>query len=241
MTDPLPDATLRDLGEHLHVPPPPEPSALTAAVLARLDDPAGARPSPLLRLAAAAMALLVALGVAMAVSPQVRAAVLEFLRVGGVELNERPAPRLPPVPAPLPGERTVSLDLARAEVGFPLRIPAGLGDPKAVHLAGGDPPRVVTLIYEGVRVDQFDGGLDPMFRKFLSVEDAESITVDGAHGVWLPGPHPVFYLDRDGQSHEQSARLSGSTLVWEHAGVTHRVEGELTRQQAIAIAESLGD
>lgn len=239
MTDPVTEDILRDLGEHLHVPAGPDPDALALAVLGRLDE-VPRRPLVVTRLVAAVLALLITLGVAMAVSPRVRASVLEFLRVGGVELNQAPAPPLPSGPEPLPQQRTVSLDLARDQVGFPLRVPAALGDPDAVQLAG-EPTRVVSLIYAGVRVDQFAGGLDPMFRKFLGDDDAEPTTVDGSPAVWLPDPHPVFYLDRDGVSHQQSARLSGSTLVWERDDLTYRVEGELTREQAVAIGESLED
>ncbi|GAB3448371.1 hypothetical protein [Actinophytocola sediminis] len=231
---------LRDLGAHLDVPPPPAEAALTAAVLARLDHPRP-RPGLLPRLAAVAVALLVALGVAMAASPAVRAAVLDFLRIGAVELTHAPAPPAPATPAPLPGDRVVTLEQARAQATFPLRVPALLGDPSTVHLADGDPPRVVTLSYDGVRVDQVDGGLDPMFQKFTHVPDAVPTTVDGAPGIWLPTPHPVLYLDRDGHRHERSARLAGTTLVWEQDGLTYRVEGDLTHRQAVAIAESMTD
>jgi hypothetical protein len=33
--------------------------------------------------------------------------------------------------------------------------------------------------------------------------------------------------------------MAGSTLIWEKDGITYRVEGDLTQQQAITIAESL--
>lgn len=242
MTEHHPDTVLRDLGAHLDVPPPPTDTDLTAAVLARLDDPprTRTRPSPLPRLAAAALALLVALGVAMAVSPEVRAAVLDFLRIGAVQIDQAPPPRPPSTRVELPGERTVTLESAREQADFPIRVPTRLGDPPAVHLAGGDPPPVVTLLYDTVRVDQLDGGLDSiLFQKSFHLDGAIPTTVDGARGVWLPGPHPVRYLDRDGVGHEQPPRLAGSTLIWEHDGITYRVEGDLTHAEARAVAESL--
>lgn len=241
MTDHRPEEILRDLGAHLDVPAPPEESALTAAVLARLDEPPHARPAPLPRLVAAAAALLLALGVAMAVSPDVRAAVLDFLRIGGVEVNQTPPPSPPSSDVPLPGERAVTLGEARDAADFPLRVPALLGDPLAVRVADGDPPRVVTLHYEDVRVDQFEGGLAPMFQKFFHADHAVPTRVDGWPGLWLPEPHPVIYLGRDGRTHEQPARLAGTTLIWERGGLTYRVEGDLTHEEAVAIAESMDD
>jgi hypothetical protein len=243
LTEDHPDieSALREVGTRLDVPEPP--ADLTTAVLARLDEPAprprpGARLVP--RLVAAAVAALLALAVAMTVSPTVRAAVLDFLRIGGVEIHHEPAP-VPPASDPvLPGERVVTLDEARAAAAFDVRVPARLGDPDSVRVADGDPPRVVSLrYYPGVRVDEFDGTLAPVVAKVANAEDVVVTTVGGRPGVWVPRPHPVIYLDRDGVEHEEAARLATRTLIWEADGVTYRVEGDLTRAEAVAIAESL--
>jgi hypothetical protein len=250
VTDPRPadqgpDDALRDLGEHLRVPTPPSGTSLAAAVLSRLDDPPPRHRRALVaRLVAAAVALLAALGAAMAASPEVRAAVLEFLRVGGVELEQGPPPplRTTDPDAALPAERTVPLDRARAAAEFPVAVPERLGEPDSVLLAGGDPPRVVSLRYIGAdetRIDQFDGELGPVFGKFAGAPDVVPTTVHGHRGIWVPRPHLVLYLDRDGRLVEEAARLAGTTLIWEADGVTYRIEGTLTRRQALEIAESM--
>lgn len=227
------ESALRSLGARLDVPDPPD---VTATVLARLDQPAPSRTGR--RLVAAAAAALVALATAMVVSPAVRATVFDFLRIGGVEIHEnQPAPVTPSLDPPLPGERDVTLAEARAAVDFPLRLPADLGPPGAVRLIDGD--RVVGMAFGNVRIDQFDGGLDPMFTKFASAADIHHVTVGGAPAIWVDRPHPVLYTDRDGNQRDESARLAGSTLIWERDGVTYRVEGDLTEQEAIKIAESL--
>ena len=239
MSDDL-EAALRSLGARLDVPDPPE---VTDAVLSRLDQkPAPWRPAH--RLVAAAVAALVALATAMVVSPAVRAAVYDLLRIGGVEIHEnQPAPVTPPpsVDPPLPGERDVSLAQAREAAEFGLKLPGGLGEPVDVRLVDG--ARVVSMafgtVHGTVRVDQFDGGLDPMFTKFTTSTDVHHVTVSGGPAVWVDHPHPVLYTDRDGTLREESARLAGSTLIWESDGITYRVEGDLTEHQAIAIAESL--
>jgi hypothetical protein len=192
------------------------------------------------RLVAAAVAALVALATAMVVSPTVRAAVYDFLRIGGVEIHENePAPVTPSssVDPPLPGDREVSLAQAREAMDFPLKLPRDLGKPTDVLLVDG--ARVVSMAFGPVRIDQFDGGLDPMFNKFASAQDVHHVTVSGGPAVWVDHPHPVLYTDRDGRLREEGARLAGSTLIWEEDGITYRVEGDLTERRAIAIAESL--
>jgi hypothetical protein len=234
---------LRVLGARLDVPDPPP---VTAAVLARLDEPAPVSGGwhPVHRVLAAVAAALVALATAMVVSPAVRAAVHDLLRVGGVELHrDEPAPSAPPpsVAPPLPGEHDATLAEARAAARFPLRLPAGLGEPTAVRVADG--ARVVSMAFPGprgeVRVDQFDGGLDPMFTKFATAAGIRHIAVGGTPAVWVDRPHVVLFRDHDGQVHEESARLAGSTLIWEEDGVTYRVEGDLTESEAVRIASSL--
>jgi uncharacterized protein DUF4367 len=49
----------------------------------------------------------------------------------------------------------------------------------------------------------------------------------------------VLYVDVHGTVHEESARLAAKTLIWEENGLTYRIEGDFTQEQAIAIARSL--
>lgn len=242
MSDEL-DAALRDLGTRLDVPDAPD---VTATVLSRLNETRAERRTrwrPWHRVVAAAVAALVALATAMVVSPAVRAAVYDLLRIGGVEIHEnQPLPSARPVDPPLPGERDVSLSEARRLADFPLRLPRSLGEPSTVRVI--DDARVVSMAFGSphgeVRVDQFDGGLSPMFTKFTSGGDVRHVTVSGLPAVWVDRPHIVIYDDPDGTMREESARLAGSTLIWEQDGVTYRVEGSLTEAQAIEIAESMG-
>ncbi len=231
------ESALRSLGARLDVPDPPQ---LTDRVLARLhglESEPEPRPPYLRRLVTAAVAVVVALATAMVVSPAVRAAVFDFLRIGAVEIHQNePAPVTPSLDPPLPGERDVTLTEAAGTADFPLRLPA-LGPPGAVRLSDGD--RVVTMAFGGVRVDQFDGGLAPMFTKFAHADDIHHVTVDGSPAIWVDRPHPVLYTDRDGTIRDESARLAAATLIWEKDGITYRLEGDLTQARAIEIAESM--
>lgn len=232
MADDL-ESALRSLGARLDVPDPPQ---VTEKVLARLTEPAP--PVWPRRLLTAAVAAVAALATAMVVSPAVRAAVFDFFRIGGVEIHQdEPAPVTPSLDPPLPGERDVTLAEAVAATGFPLRLPSDLGPPGAVRLIDGG--RVVTMAFGDVRIDQFDGGLAPMFTKFTHAADVHHVTVDGVPAIWVGRPHPVLYTDRDGTVRDESARLAGTTLIWERDGITYRVEGDLTQRRAIEIAESM--
>ncbi|MDI6097183.1 hypothetical protein QLQ12_00985 [Actinoplanes sp. NEAU-A12] len=226
---------LRDLGVRLRVPPAVDQRE---AVRARLTAPAPRRRRVGLRVAALAAALAASVA---AVAPA-RAAVVEvigdLLRVAGVEVRREP-PRdpLPATPSALPSSRVTALDEARRVAGFPLGVPAALGEPERVLLAD----RVVTFSYSGgaVRFDQFDGRLDTTF--FKTSPDARFVEIGGAvtGAAWVPGPHPVTYVGSDGVERTETARLAGPALIWTTGPVTYRLEGIVTLEEAIAVATSV--
>jgi hypothetical protein len=53
------------------------------------------------------------------------------------------------------------------------------------------------------------------------------------------GDHFFFYRDETGRMVDTTLRLAGDTLIWEEAGVTHRVEGAPTLADALRVAESI--
>jgi hypothetical protein len=211
----------------------------------RLFGPAGVgRRAPGRRWVLGLVAVLIALvaGVAPA-----RAAVVDavggLLRIAGIEVRQEPAPGgLPAKPSPLPSLRTAGLEEAQRVALFPLRVPAALGAPDQVQLGDPDPagaPRVVSLLYHGgtVRLDEFDGGLDPVF--FKTAPDARWTDVGAGQGIWLPAPHPVTYVGRDGTEHTRTARLAGPTLIWTAGTVSYRLEGIGDLEAALTIGRSL--
>ena len=226
------EADLRAAAER--VAPPARPD-LAEAVLARLDEPPRARrrwPA-----AVAAGAVLVA---GLGLSPQVRAFAADLLERAGIELsNEQPdASRTPD--QPLPSTRGSDLERAADEAAFPLSVPAALGEPESVTVA--DRGRVVRMSWgHGVALDQFDGTFGPVFEKQIGTLDVREVDLAGTPGWWIPGPHDLLYVDRDGEVISDTARLAGRTLIWESDdGVTFRLEVEgLTRGEAVAIARSV--
>jgi hypothetical protein len=228
MTDDL-EAALRSLGTQIDVPDPPD---LTASVRKRIAQQQQPKHRVLRPVLIGLLALLLAGAVAFAVSPEVRAGVAEFFGFGGVEFRQDSPPPVQTVPI-LPGERVISLDEARKQ--FQVQVPAALGDPKEVRVTDG---RVVTLIYDNVRLDEFDGDFGPAMGKFAHAQDIERVRINTAEGLWIPRPHEVLYIDRAGNWQHQSARLSGKTLIWQSGGKTMRLEGKLTKEEAIKIAST---
>ena len=234
-------AELRALSTRLDVPAPADQRA---AVRARL---AGARPARRRVRRWIAVAVAAVAGTVTAIAPA-RAAVVDavgdLLRVAGIEVRREPRATgsLPARPSPLPSVRSAALDEARRAARFPVRVPAVLGTPEEVLLADPDQdgaPRVVTLTYRGgaVRFDQFDGAPELMFLK--SAPDARWITIGTGPGIWLPGPHAVTYVGRDGVERTATARLAGPTLIWTSGEVTYRLEGVPTLDEARSIASSV--
>jgi hypothetical protein len=147
----------------------------------------------------------------------------------------------------------VTLDDARARVDFPVLLPPdpAIGPPDAVYLAGSR----LTLVWGprpglpgtadariGLLLVELRAKIDEgMIQKNIdSGTRVERVTVGGAAGYWIAGErHMITYLDPYGVPVLDSERVVGNTLVWTADGITYRLEGELTREDAIALAETL--
>jgi Domain of unknown function (DUF4367) len=258
------EAALADLGTAVELPPTPD---LASAVGARLRvEPAtrsqpGRRWRPVRRsLLLAAALLLLAAGVAVGIRVGLDLLSIDF---GPVPTPiATPVPSASPSDASMPGDSLTigdqtTLGEARAAADFPVLVPAELGDPDAVLVGGPRLRGQVAFVY-GPRPDlpasdSLDGaGLlitqnrgtadDGLARKLVDarIANVAAVEVDGAPGYWISGePHFFWYLAPDGSVIEDSRRFVGDTLVWERDGILYRLEGELTKERALEIAESM--
>jgi hypothetical protein len=268
MAEQLLEARLVDLGANLAFPPTPALAGAVAAQIAaspvatRRQRPSGwwtRRP------AVVAASVLAALAVVVGGVTPVRTTVAHWLGIRGIVIEtvpRNPTPRPQPTTTPTPtlGERLLlgrqlTLAEARAAVDFPITVPASLGDPDAVYLRDATPTKVISLVYlprsglpaasttgVGMLVTQFRATVDQQLFEKLVGPDAtvEPVTVNGGAGYFLAGqPHQLAYRDPAGNYFNDDLRLAGNTLIFERGDISIRIEANLTRDAALAIAQSL--
>jgi hypothetical protein len=225
---------LRALGALVEYPPEPDLLPGVRAGLARPPRPAWRRRSRLV-LVLAALALAVAVAFAV---PPARSAILRFFHLGGVtveRVEELPqAPRRSPVSG-LAGP--MSLDRASRVAGFEIVRPSSSID--RAYAAQS----IAAMLFraKGVQGPVLLSelrGFDLMMKKVATEgTEIEPVTVNGHPGVWIEGaPHVVSYYDRFGSQRTRTTRLAGNVLIWTRGGFTFRLEGDLSRKQALHIA-----
>lgn len=208
------------------------------------------------RLALVAAVLLVLLGAAALVNPATRDAIAHFFHVPGVIVNRvaSPLPSLSPV-TPLDLGRRVTIDEAQSAVSFRIAVPPELGTPDAFYVASGIPGGEVALAYKprpgiplvgqtglGVLVTEFRGDLIPGFitKDVGPGTTLEEVSVHGDPGWWIAGePHLIIVEVSPGGDQLETLRLAANTLVWDHNGVTYRIESALSKADAMRIAAGL--
>jgi hypothetical protein len=222
------------LGRELDVPPTPE---LAPRVRARIGRRSGRR-----RGFALAFALFVlAVGIAFAV-PDARSAILRFFHIGAATVER--VETLPPAKErPLVTGLGPARPRAAAEriAGFPMILPRfEHGRPNRYYARPGAiatsfrSPKLVLLI-------ELSGEQLGFTKKFVSgdtrVEPAE---VSGVYfGFWLSGgPHVVLWSTPAGEE-RATTRLAGNVLLWEARGRTYRIEGDLSREEALRLADQI--
>lgn len=170
-----------------------------------------------------------------------------------------------PTPSPLPpgpigrrlglGTATTLAD-ARKGVGWPVLVPAALGQPDEVYLQTAAPTGgEVALVYgpstglplagetgASVLITEARGSVNEQFFGKI-VGDGTTITpvtVAGNQGWWIAGtPHVFFLTDSNGDVVGETLRLATNTLLLDVNGTVVRIEGNLTEQQAEQIAGTL--
>lgn len=218
------DVALRELGRHVEFPATPD---LASAIRGRL-----ARRRPWRRpLAIAVAVLVVAIGAVLAVPPA-RTAILDWLGLRNVNIVR--VDKLPPT------DPIVRLELGRetslARVPLWALVPDDkpdrvFVDDGTVNLVWGNPAKPRLLLTE------FRG--EAFLEKLIQPsDDVEAVKVNGRLGAWLEQPHVVVFKDARGRIRDNPARLAGKTLLWQHGELTLRLEGDLTKEEALRIARS---
>ena len=230
------ETRLYALGHELDYPSEPD---LTSTVLARLDR----RPFPWRRAAVVALALVaVAVGAAFAV-PQARTAILRFFHIGG-ETIVRVETLPPAVERSQAGGLGTPLSLTEAQrrLGFRFLLPPFKGAPNRVYVLG-DAVGSVIVRSHGLQVllSEFSSaGAIGLKKLTLGDTTAQWLRINGRDAIWLHGgTHTLTYFDRRLEFEQQTIKIHGNVLVWVRGNLTLRLEGNLTRAQAVELARTV--
>jgi hypothetical protein len=169
-------------------------------------------------------------------------------------------PEVPPGAGLGLGERT-TMAQATAAAGFELSPPSDprLGAPDAVYLADVPSRPRVSLVWRardelpalpplaearlGAVLTAFPGGapdelvIEKMASRATSVE---AVDVGDGAAWWLEGAlHLVVFETPGGDIEAEERRLAGNVLLWQQDGLVLRLEAQVDRHRAVAIARSV--
>jgi hypothetical protein len=216
------------------------------------------------RWALAAAAAIVIAAAGLLAFPPSREAIANWVNVHTIfqEVPQLATPT-PQPPGPL-GERLglgglTTLPDAQTHIPWHIALPSTLGRPDEVYLQ--PPPFAptqgeVTLVYAtrpgipiagqtgvSVLITEARGAVDQnFFGKMLGPNTVpEAVTINGHQGYWIAGPlNEFFFTDANGDFRNETVRLAANTLILDYGGTVIRIEGNLTKAQALEIATSLG-
>jgi hypothetical protein len=248
------ERALVGLGDELAYPATPDVSTRVVARLSEAPRPRGRRRRALV---AALAVLVLAIGAAFAVPPA-RTAILELFGLRGATVQRvETLPQVPPASEQSLGlGRPLPLEDGRPHPKLPeVLVPEALGPPDAAYVSEERYGTRLTLVYEpgpgvpespytgvGILVSEFVGnGAVNFVEKMADMGTEIEVTQVGPYpALWLEGgPHTVLF-DGESRVFEDTGRLAGNTLLVERNDILVRIEGEISRERAIEIAESLG-
>jgi hypothetical protein len=208
----------------------------------------------------ASIALVILLLASLLSVPGVRAAVLEFLRIGAVRIFLQ-QPDAQPLSAETPQEPTTAstpiylasildlggettLERARELSGLPVLLPAypaSLGAPDRVFLQDLGGYMVVLAWSDPEHPERARMSLHVITPGSFTLtkiqpETIETTRVNGHEAIWAVGPYP---LEMKNGAIEFGRTVDGNVLIWTEGDITYRLESDLTMNEAIRIAESL--
>src|SRR5574341_1989877 len=262
------EARLRTAASALPYPPTPD---VAGAVRQRLAAEAARRAPrsfvtrrPRLAWAIAIVVLLVA---GLLAVPEVRAGLLQFLKIGAVRIflvAPSPTPTstaapvsagtpLPPTVTPRPtptlmasltdlaGETT--LENARARAGFPIPLPtypSGLGPPDRIFLQDFGGPMVVLVWLDPAQPDRVRLSLHLLACDHCATKSEPTvIETTSVNGQPAVWTEGPYLLRLRNGNTDIRRLVEGHVLIWADGPITYRLETDLSLDEAVKIAESL--
>ncbi len=262
MTDPF-ETRVQTLAKALPYPPTPR---IADKVMAQLRTRPASRPAT--RRLAWVLAIVLLLAGLMAVPP-VRAAVLEFIRIGVVRIfpapepaptSEAPRTALPEIIQPMTatpalqatslipflqrmtGETT--LEAARARVDFPILLPtypSDLGEPDYVFAQDTHAWMIILVWMEQDHPDQVRMSLQIIQAGSWTLEKYQPPVIQetSVNGLRAVWVEGEYPLLVRNGKVEWTRLVVGHVLIWADGNITYRLETNLPLEEAVRIAESL--
>jgi hypothetical protein len=228
---------LTALGATIAYPTTPDLVSKVRPRLAEREAPARSYRRPL---ALALAVVVLALAVAFAVPPA-RTALLRFFHIRGATVE-----RVEVLPAAEPQTardlgRPLGRSAAESGVGFRLVLPPG-AHPDRVYVLD-DAVATIPLRWHGKKLllSEFRNDDALLLKKLVPDQTfVEPLQVGLGTGLWIQGGrHVLIWLDRTGSFREKPARVSGNILLWTHDALTLRLQGQLSKRDALSIAKEL--
>ncbi len=214
-----------------------------------------------------AIAVVVLIAAALLAVPEVRAGVIQFLRIGAVRIflvapsptptstaapvsastpappttTPRPTPTLMASLIDLAGETT--LEDARARAGFPIPLPtypSGLGPPDRVFLQDLGGPMVVLVWLDPAQPNRVQLGLHLLAcERCATKTEPTVIETTSVNGRPAVWAEGPYLLQLRSGDVDVRRLVEGHTLIWTDGPITYRLETDLSLDEAVKIAESL--
>ena len=244
------EARLRERARAFPYPPTPD---IAGAVRQRIGS---ATSGVALRRRLVLAVVLVMIGLCMLLAvPQVRAAILNLLRLGGVIIVLDEPTATPPQPGTLRPTNTAirslldlagetTLDRAQQRVKFPIRWPNYPADPPDRVFLQDLQGDVVVLVWldpkrsGGIRYALHILGEGALVYK-MQPKIIQEATVHGARALWTEGPYILVWRTRSQDDWDLRRIVRGNVLLWTDGKLTYRLESDGTLDEAQRVAESV--
>ena len=224
------ERALVQLGRELEIPAEPD---LRSRVRERIERRPRYR-----RALVPALALLVALGIAMAV-PDARSAILRFFHIGAVTIER--VETLPPArDRPLTAGLGPALSLREAEARSGVSLVLNGSRPQRFY---AQPGLIATLLrHRGkpVLLAELQGDQTGIVKKLASPDTRVEPAPIGSFGLWLEGgKHVLIWEARSGEVTQMERRFAGNVLIWTEGSRTFRLEAALDRSRMVELGRQI--
>jgi hypothetical protein len=196
---------------------------------------------------ARAAAVIVLLAVGLLAIPPLRAAVLEFLQIGGIRILleplDTPTPDFTLQEAVLYPSVETTLDAAQEQMPYAVRLPQyppDLGEPDHVYLREADGVLALVWLEDADDIRLILYHLPPAAGGVKTMPDIlQATSVNDHQAVWIEGEHWLHFEQNNLLAAPSARRVVYSVLIWTDEAMTYRLETMLSMEEAIRIAESL--